>query len=112
MPFINFNTGKRVKIWDGFNGVFSHSNDLTFAHVTIDKGAELPEHFHIHEQWTHIVEGELLFRLGGEEQVLTPGMTAFIPANTPHSARAITKCKVIDAFLPVRQDFVELEKNS
>jgi hypothetical protein len=30
----------------------------------------------------------------------------------PHSAKAITACKVIDCFLPVRQDFVELEKNT
>jgi len=38
-------------------------------------------------------------------------IAAFIPSNTPHSAKAITECKVIDCFLPVRQDFVELQKS-
>jgi hypothetical protein len=37
-------------------------------------------------------------------------MAAFMPSNIPHSARAITECKVIDCFLPIRQDFVALEK--
>jgi hypothetical protein len=37
-------------------------------------------------------------------------MTALVPPNTPHSGKAITNCKVIDCFLPVREDFIELEK--
>lgn len=112
MPFINFTTQKKIKIWDGFSAQFYHSDQLTFAHVNIVQGAELPEHQHFHEQWTHIVEGELLFNLGGELKRLVPGMSAYIPSNVPHSAKAITDCKVIDAFLPIRQDFIELEKNS
>ena len=72
----------------------------------------LPEHSHIHEQWTHLIKGELEFDIRGEKQLLTPGKTAFIPSSLPHSAKAITGCKVIDCFLPVREDFVELEKNS
>lgn len=112
MPYIDFNNRKKVKIWEGFTGTFYHSEQSTFAHVTVAKDATLPLHHHIHEQWTHIIEGELLFNLDGEEKLLTPGMTAFIPSNLSHSARAITQCKVIDCFLPVRQDFVELEKNT
>ncbi|MBK9107608.1 MAG: cupin domain-containing protein [Saprospiraceae bacterium] len=112
MPFINFTTQKKIIIWEGFTASFYHSDQMTFAHVSIDEGAELPEHHHIHEQWTHIVEGELMFKLGGEQKILKPGMSAFIPSNIPHSAKAITACKVIDAFLPIRQDFVELEKNA
>ncbi len=54
----------------------------------------------------------MLFAIDGEEKLLTSGMAAFMPSNTPHSAKAITECKVIDCFLPVREDFVELEKNT
>ena len=112
MPFIDFKTRKRVKIWEGITGTLHHSHQLTFAHVTLQTGAVLPEHNHIHEQWTHVIEGELLFNINGEENLLTPGMTAFMPSNIPHSAKAITECKVIDCFLPVREDFVELEKQT
>lgn len=112
MPFINFNTRKKVNIWPGISGSMFHSEQLTFGHFTIEKGAKLPEHSHIHEQWTHLIEGELEFDINGKKEVLTPGMTAYIPTGYPHSAKAITNCKVIDCFLPVRMDFVELEKKA
>lgn len=110
MPYIDFTTRKKVKIFEGVTASLYHSDDITFAHVTLVKDAIVPEHNHVHEQWAHVIEGELLFKLNGKQKLLTAGMTAFIPSNSPHSAIAITECKVIDCFLPVRKDFVELEK--
>jgi quercetin dioxygenase-like cupin family protein len=110
MPFFNSNTKNKVKIWDGINGSLYHSDQMTFAHIIIDKGAILPEHQHLHEQWMHLLTGEIEFTIGGETKMLTDGMIAYIPCNIPHSARAITECKVIDCFYPVREDFVALEK--
>lgn len=112
MTYINFKTRKKVKIWKGITGSLYHSNQVTFGHITLEKGIDLPEHSHVHEQWTHIIEGKLLFDINGDQKLLTPGITAFIPSNVPHSAKAITECKVIDCFLPVRQDFIELEKQT
>jgi quercetin dioxygenase-like cupin family protein len=112
MAFLDFTTAKKIQIWDGITGAFIHSDDITFGHVTLEKGTALPEHSHVHEQWTHIIEGEMEFTVGGETKILHPGMAAFMPSYVPHSARAITQCKVIDCFLPVREDFVELEKNT
>lgn len=109
MPYINFNTRKKVNIWPGISGPMFHSEQLTFGHFTIVKDSVLPEHSHPHEQWTHLIQGELEFDIKGEKQILTPGKTAFIPSELPHSAKAITECKVIDCFLPVREDFVKLE---
>ena len=112
MPFINFNEIKKIKIWEGVLGSMFHSAQATFAHITLQKGPEVGLHHHIHEQWTHVIEGEMLFNINGEEKLLTSGMAAFMPSNIPHSAKAVTQCKVIDCFLPVREDFVELEKNT
>lgn len=109
MPFIDFNSGKKVQLWEGIKASLYHSEQITFAHVSLDKGAIVGEHSHVHEQWTHVIEGEMRFRIGNDEKILTSGMTAFIPGNTIHSAVALTQCKVIDCFMPVRQDFVELE---
>ena len=69
----------------------------------------MPEHSHPHEQWSHLIEGQLEFNIGGEKKVISPGMAAFIPSHVPHSAKAMTKCKVIDCFLPAREDFVKKE---
>lgn len=109
MPFLNFNTKKTIQIWDGVNGAFLNSEQLMFGYITVDKDNIVPEHKHHHEQWTHLLEGELEFTINGETQILLPGMAAQIPSNTPHAARAITACKIIDCFMPVREDFIALE---
>ncbi len=111
MPFIDFSVQKPLAIWDGITARLFHSAQLTFGYVTLDEGAIVKEHHHIHEQWTHIIEGQLLFTIDSEEKLLTPGMCAFMPSNAVHSAKAITRCRVIDCFLPVREDWVEMEKN-
>jgi quercetin dioxygenase-like cupin family protein len=112
MAFIDFTTRKKVKIWDGITAQMFHSQQITFAYVTLEKDADVLEHSHVHEQWTHVIEGEMQFEIAGEKKLLKPGMAAFIPSNAVHSAKAITKCRVIDCFLPVREDFVELENKS
>ena len=111
MPFLNFNTKNKIQIWDGVTGAFSHSDQLTFGHIIVEKGITVPMHSHPHEQWTHILEGEMEFTINGETQILLPGMAAHIPSNLPHTVTAITECKLIDCFLPVREDFVALEKS-
>ncbi|XOV94232.1 MAG: cupin domain-containing protein [Bacteroidota bacterium] len=112
MAFVDFNTQRKIQVFDGFDASFFHSGKATIAYFTIDGGCDLPEHSHPHEQWSNVIEGELEFTIDGETEILKPGMTAFIPPNAIHSARALKKCKVIDFFVPVREDFKELEANS
>lgn len=112
MPYINFNNRKKLQIWPGISGSVYHSEQLTFGHFNIEQGIKLPAHSHPHEQWTNLIEGKLEFDIDGKKEVLLPGMTAYIPSGLNHSAVAIKPCKVIDCFLPVREDFVELEKRS
>jgi quercetin dioxygenase-like cupin family protein len=109
MGFIDYNAKPELKVWNGIHGRIHHSDQLSFCHITLEEGAVLPEHHHIHEQWTHVLEGQLEFTLGGETQIMGPGISAQIPSDVPHSARAITRCKVMDAFMPVREDFKSLE---
>jgi quercetin dioxygenase-like cupin family protein len=109
MPFINFNNISHSRIWDGIHGALHHSDALTFGHIIVEEGAILPEHHHVQEQWTHVLEGELLFTMEGETQLMTSGITAHVPSNVPHSARALTRVKLIDCFMPVREDFKTLE---
>lgn len=112
MTFIDFNTRKKIQVWDGISGPVFHSKQATFGHFTLDEGSELPPHSHPHEQWTNLIEGELEFDIAGESRVMKAGMTAFIPSNVVHSAKAITKCRLIDCFMPVREDFVEMEREA
>ena len=89
----------------GIKGRYVHSKTSTVGFVEIEKGAILPEHSHFHEQTTQIIEGKLEMVIGGETKILKPGMFTIIPSNVPHSAVALTDCKVTDIFCPVREDY-------
>lgn len=108
MPFINYNTKDKVTIFPGIQSAMEHSEQVTFGCVTLEKGTIAPIHSHPHEQWTFVLEGEMEFTLDGETRMLLPGMGALIPSDTMHGAVAVTACKVIDVFTPVREDYREL----
>jgi quercetin dioxygenase-like cupin family protein len=107
MPFLNLHELEEKQIAPGFRGRFVHSESMTFAYWDIEAGAVLPEHSHPHEQVASIIEGELELTVNGEAKVLRPGSVAvaIIPSDATHSGRAITSCRVIDVFYPVREDY-------
>lgn len=78
---------------------------MTSVSWNIAAGALLPEHAHPHEQVAHVLSGEFELTIGGETQRLGPGMVAFVPPNVTHSGRALTECRIIDVFHPVRDDY-------
>lgn len=89
----------------GLTGYYAHGERLTLGLVDIKAGSDLPQHQHPHEQITYILEGQLNMTIGGELHVLTAGMFYVIPSNVWHGAVAITDCKVMDVFNPVREDY-------
>lgn len=105
MPFIDFTTAPHQKVWDGIHGPIFHSDQVTFAQLTLEEGAIVKEHSHHQEQWTYILEGRMQFTLGDETKILTAGMAAHMPSHIIHSAVALTRVRVIDCFVPVREDF-------
>lgn len=89
-------------------GIFAklvHGKKSTLSVVDIKQGSVLPKHKHKHEQITFIVEGELEMKIGGKKYLLPAGTVHVIPSNVPHGANAITDCRVIDVFSPVREDY-------
>ena len=93
------------EVFPGFHGRFLHSEAMTFAWWAIDAGAEVPEHEHPHEQVVNVLEGELALTVDGTEQTLHPGDVVAIPGGVRHAARALTPCRVLDVFSPVRDDY-------
>ncbi|MEO8405805.1 MAG: cupin domain-containing protein [Chitinophagaceae bacterium] len=93
------------EIVKGITGYYAHGESMTFGYVEIKAGSNLPAHQHVHEQITYIIEGKLNMIIGGKPCPLSAGMVYVIPSNTPHSAVALTDCKLIDAFSPVREDY-------
>ena len=106
MSFIDLSRIDAEELIPGFSVRFVHSENMTFAHWEIEQDAELPEHSHMHEQVAHVTHGEFELTVDGETKVLGPGTVAVIPSNAVHSGRAVTACRILDVFYPVREDYV------
>ena len=105
MAFIDSRTITPREVAPGFRGRFVHGDRMTLAMWEIEPGSGLPEHSHVQEQIVMVLSGEFELTVAGEKRKLTPGGVAVVPSNVRHSGRAITKCQVIDAFHPVRDDY-------
>ncbi len=80
--------------------------DLMLARVLLKKGCVVPEHSHVNEQLTYIVEGALKFWIDGKEIVVRAGEVLCIPSNMPHKAEALEDTVDLDVFHPPRQDWL------
>ena len=105
MPFITLNDLEVREPFPGFEGYFVHTDYMTFAYWSIKAGSSLADHTHEPEQVVNVMEGQFELTIDGQTKVLEPGMVAIVPPNIPHAGRAVTDCKIIDVFYPIREDY-------
>ena len=80
--------------------------NLMLARVLLKKGCVVPEHSHINEQLTYILDGALKFWIDGKEIVVRAGEVLCIPPHMPHKAEALEDTVDLDVFYPPRQDWL------
>ena len=105
MSFVDLNSLPVKEPIPGYRAVFVHSRNMTLAYWEVEEGAVMPEHSHPHEQVASVVEGRFELSIAGEPRVLDTGSAAVIPSNTPHGGNALTYCRLIEPFHPVREDY-------
>ena len=105
MAFIDLVDISEREIVPGYRARFVHGDKLTLAYWEVDPGAELPQHSHPHEQVANVLEGKFELTVDGESRVLEPGQVAVIPGGVPHSGKAITVCRLLDVFHPIREEY-------
>jgi quercetin dioxygenase-like cupin family protein len=76
------------------------------ARLFLKKGSVVPPHKHASEQISSALKGEIVFTIGGEEFTLREGDVLVIPPNVVHSAVAIEDTVAVDAFSPLRMDWL------
>jgi len=89
----------------GFKARFIHTDNMTLAYWDILAGSVLPGHAHAHEQVVNMVAGTFSLTVAGKTRVLEPGDIVIIPSNIKHTGQAITDCRIMDVFYPVRGDY-------
>ncbi|MCX9014029.1 MAG: cupin domain-containing protein [Candidatus Methanoperedens sp.] len=67
----------------------------TITLFAFDAGQGLSEHSAPFDAVVQVIDGEGVFVIGGEEHNLTAGQMVIMPANVPHSVRAVQKFKML-----------------
>lgn len=86
---------------------FVVGKNVMLARVLLKRGCVVPEHSHINEQLTYILEGALKFWIDGKEIVVNAGEVLLIPPHMPHKAEALEDTVDLDVFNPPRADWID-----
>ena len=105
MGFIKLEDIEERELVPGFKARFVHSENMTFAFWNIEVGSALPEHSHPHEQVASVLEGKFQLTIDGKTKTLEPGSVAVVPPDAVHSGKPLTRCRILDVFYPVREDY-------
>jgi quercetin dioxygenase-like cupin family protein len=81
-------------------------HNVMLTRVLLKKGCVIPEHSHVNEQLSYILEGALKFWIDGQEIVVHTGEVLTIPPNMPHKAEALEDTVDLDIFHPPREDWL------
>lgn len=105
MPFIDTAALSEKEVIPGYRGRAIHIGTMTFMYWTVEAGAVMRMHSHLHEQIAHVLKGTFELTVAGETQIIEPGKVAVIPPHVVHGGRAITYCELLDVFHPEREDY-------
>lgn len=83
------------------------SGDKTvICEFRFEKGAVVPLHSHLYEQTGLLISGRLIFTIDGDKLEVAPGDSWCIKADVPHSAEVPEETVLVEAFSPVREDYL------
>ncbi len=105
MKLFDLNTIQAREIVPGFHAKFVHSDNMTLGFWNIDAAAIMPEHSHPHEQIVNVIEGRFELTVAGETRELAAGSSVVLAPEVKHSGKALTRCRIIDSFYPVRDEY-------
>jgi quercetin dioxygenase-like cupin family protein len=83
--------------------------NATISQLLLKKGAAVPRHSHMNEQYSWILSGALKFIFDDREILVGAGEILLIPANVAHSAVALEDTVDVDIFAPRREDWIRKE---
>ena len=87
--------------------ILGYDDQLMLVQVHFEKGGIGAEHKHLHSQSTLIASGVFEITIEGVIQKLGKGDSFYVPPNTLHGAICLEEGELIDAFSPVRNDFID-----
>jgi quercetin dioxygenase-like cupin family protein len=87
--------------------ILGYDGHIMIVKVKFDKGAVGYVHEHFHSQSTYVARGKFEVVIGGEKMILQAGDGFYAEPDIAHGVVCIDEGILIDAFSPVRQDFLK-----
>ena len=84
-------------------------DNATVSQLLMQRGAVVPRHSHVNEQYSWIMSGKLKFVFDDREILVGAGEFLLIPPDVPHSAVAMEDTVDVDFFAPRREDWIRKE---
>ncbi len=97
------------KLNDKLSRQMISGENATISQLILKKGAAVPRHSHMNEQYSWIISGALKFVFDDREILVGEGEVLVIPANVAHSAVALEDTVDVDIFAPRREDWIRKE---
>ena len=105
--FVRRDECAQFSIFPGVDIFTMAGEKVMLSYVQLEPHAVVESHSHPHEQLGMLLEGELKFTVGDEQQLLVPGDTWRIPGGVEHSVVAgDTPARALDVFSPIREDYL------
>ena len=86
--------------------IMAYDDKLMLVKVEFSKDGIGTLHHHYHSQITHVESGVFEVEINGEKKILRGGDAFIIPPNLVHGCICLEAGVLIDAFSPMREDFV------
>ncbi|RAJ08517.1 Cupin domain-containing protein [Chitinophaga skermanii] len=99
MPWVDLGNGLQRQI-------MGYDNNLMLVKVKFEKGAIGVLHQHPHIQSSYVASGVFEVTIDGKTQILRAGDGYFVPSNLWHGCVCLEAGELIDAFNPVREEFL------
>jgi len=84
--------------FEGVKGWIAQGEVHQLVFFEMEPLTQASEHSHDAPQWGIVVEGKMELTIDEKIMVCEKGHEYFIPAHTKHSARFLSKCRVVDFF--------------
>jgi quercetin dioxygenase-like cupin family protein len=90
-----------------FMKVLSYGDNSMLCEFHLNRGAVIPAHQHPAEQNGYLISGSLRFFGDEGESVVGPGYSWDFKGGVVHGAEALVDTVLIEAFSPVRQEYLQ-----
>ena len=84
----------------------AHGEKTHLTEFKLEKGSNIPNHAHPHEQTGYLISGKMKFTIDGEVFMADAGDGWNIPSDVEHGVEVLENALVIEVFSPAREDYL------